>query len=623
MARRRKPDDTEKKAAGPAVLDGIARDEAGLQEEVLAALTQIEPYVAPLEREYKRALGKAHGPNALDPNVEDDPENWRYTTLRSFLAEVAQGVPECRIEARGLEWQPEYAYLIEQACNAQAHRARLDQFAARTAVDFMFRSARAVCGLRKRYDKLEPFMHRLAFDELLCDPTVTDRTLARWHGHRVSRDIDAVIREAQERPDLGWNVEMLKSVRQGLAADPKRQRLSMAAVERFELVYWPMWFPDEQTGDPKKGYHGTIHYVLDPHLGAATKQARGVLRKPEPWFGPDHGPYMHQAGMRIGENLVELSPLTASASQGNYANDVARAGRNAAANYKQVGVTFEDEPGARLRHSKNGDLVTLPRTTADLRSLVAQLEMGGMQPQHVVLLQQALESLQRNLGMHSRLGDVQEGATATAINNAEAGYATTMGLWVNGFQSFLRQGFSKWAYWYDMSPDVKALIGPLPPEIAEQYGAQFVETAGSQKSPERHREMALRIDAMSTRGRNEITAQMDMQAAMQLGQYLGALGPYASAIDVRALVQQTARMRGAPWIEKLFDADMIRTIAAMQIGQQQAQPVKPPEPKAQLTAGSGKRSSPTPMGASMSEPRTAGNSTKAARPKASSKVGAK
>jgi hypothetical protein len=619
MARRSKttPDG---KPASPAVHDGIARDEVGLQEEIIAAQAIIAPHVGPLEREYKRACGKLHGNNAADPSVPDDPENWRYTSLRAFLAEVAQGVPECRIEARGLEWSPGDAYLIEQAVNAQSHRARMDQFASRTAIDFMFRSARAVCGLRKRHGRIEPFAQRLPFDELLCDPSVTDRALARWHGHRVSRDIDSVIAEAKERPDLKWNLPFLEAVRAGLAADPKRQKQTGAQVDRYELVYWPLWFPDEHTGNPDEGQNGTVHYVLDPQIAAASRQRHGVLREPEPFFGPEHGPYAHQAGFHIGESLIELAPLVASAGQGAFVNDVASSIRRAADTYKQIGVTFENEAGERVRKANNGDLITIPRTTADLRSLVAQLEMGGMQPQHVVLLQQALESLQRNLGMHSRLGDVQEDATATAINNAEAGYASTMGLLVSGHQSFMRQVFSKWAYWYDMSPDVHAMIGPLPPEYAQELGSSFVETSGSPKSPERHREMALRIDPMSTRGRNDITFQLDMQAAMGLTQFLAGLGPYAVALDVKELARQTSRMRGAPWIEKMIDADAFRQIAAMQIGQQQAPPVKPPEPKAQLTTGSGSASSPTPMGASMSQPSKPGG-TKAPRP-AASKAGA-
>lgn len=619
MARRPKTTPGGKPAA-PAVLDGIARDEVGLQEEIIAAQSMIAPHVGPLEREYKRACGKLYGSNPGDPSVPDDPENWRYTTLRSFLAEVAQGVPECRIESRGLEWSPGDAYLIEQAVNAQSHRARMDQFAARTAIDYLFRSARAVCGLRKHNNQIEPFAHRLPFDELLCDPSVTDRTLARWHGHRVSRDIDAVIAEAKDRPDLKWNVPMLEAIRAGLAADPKRQKQTGAQVDRYELVYWPLWFRDEHTGKVEEGYNGTVHYVLDPQLAASTRQRHGVLRDPEPFFGPESGPYAHQAGFAIGENLIELAPLVASAGQGAFVNDVATAIRDAANTYKQIGVTFESDAGERVRKARNGQLITIPRTTADLRSLVAQLEMGGMQPQHVALLQQALESLQRNLGMHSRLGDVQEDATATAINNAEAGYASTMGLLVNGHQTFMRQVFSKWAYWYDMSPDVMATIGPLPPEYEQEYGSRFVQTRGSPKSPERHREMALRIDPMSTRGRNDITFQMDMQAAMGMAQFLTALGPYAVAFDVKEFARQTARMRGAPWIEKLVDADGFRQIAALQIGQQQAPPQKPPEPKVQLTAGSGSKSSPTPMGTSMNKPAATGG-TKAPKP-AASKVGA-
>lgn len=601
MVRKRTRNDP--KPTAPNVHDGIGRDEASLQEELAGAQAQIAPHCATLEHEYLRSCGKMYGTNAGNVQIADDPENWRYTFLRNFVAEAAQGVPEARVEARGAEWRPDDAYMIEQAINAQAHRARLDQFAMRTSIDFAFRSARAVCGLRKRYGRLEPFAERLAFDELLFDPSVTDRVKARWHAHRVARDIDQVIAEAEARPDLGWNLPMLKAVRAGLANDPRSQRNTSAQVERFELVYWPMWFPDEETDDPQKGYHGTVHYVLDPQIGTATNQRHGELRKPEAFFGPEHGPYAFSAGFKIGELPVELAPLVASGMQGGFANDIMRAVRDAAASYKNLGVMQDDVSAAKLRNAVNGQLVVLPRTV-DIRQFIAQIEMGGMQPQHVAALQQAMESLQRSLGSYSRLGDVEADATATAIQNAQMGYATTMGLWVGGFHGFLRQVFANWAYSYDMHPEVGMTIGPLPPEIAQQVGAQFVETRGTQAEPERHRDMALRIDPMSTRGKNEYTSQLDMQAALGMLQFFQALGPHAVAVDTREISKQTARGRGAPWIDKLVDHDALRQIAAMQIGAQEAPPPTTTRVKPQITfgAGSGSGSTPTPMGASLGQP---------------------
>jgi len=587
----------------PTAIDGIERDQGTLSEEILAAQAVVAPHAVTLEGEYLRACGKMYGSNFEDPTVADDPENWRHTWIRNFSSEVAQGTPECRIEPFGSEWSPDRAYLLEQAINTHARRSQMGKFASRCAIDFGFRSARAVCGLRSRNGRLEPFAERLPFDELLSDASMSDREKARWHGHRVSRDVRAVIAEAKERPELGWNLAMLEAVAAGLQNDPKNQKRTGSQVERYEIVYWPMWWPFEESGDPKKGYYGTVHYALDPAIAMRSKVRGGVIRKPEPWFGPESGPYAHAAAHRIGELLIELAPLVASASQGGHANAVARAMRDAIESYKQLGMVQDDVLQAELTRAHNGQTIKVPRGP-DIRSMVSQIQLGGMQPQHVAAMQQAMESLQRSTGTHSRLGDVEAQATATAIQNAQMGYATTMGLYVNTYYDFLGQVFGKWAYWFDQHPKVQTTIGPLAPEYAEALGSAYFETQGNTDNPERHRDLALRIDPMSTKGRNDMTMQMDMMAALQLFQFVQAAGAHGVALDGKLLARQTARMRGAPWIENMADWDLMRQVAAMQIGQQEAPAKSPAQPKPQLGFGPSSGSSgstPTPMGASMTQ----------------------
>lgn len=550
-------------------------DYADKQDEIAAAQALLEPHVRTLESEQLRSCGKMYGNNPSNIEVADDPENWRYTWLRTFLAEVAQGVPQFIIEPRGLEWSPERAYVIEQAVNAQAHRERLDLTTHQTAIDYGFRSARGVCSLRRRKKRLEPAFDRLAFDELLTDPSMADRYKAAWWCHRVSRPIEMVIAEAKAQPDLGWDIDALNRIAVGLSRDPRSQRRMPAAVERHDLVYWVMWCPYEETGEPEKGYNGTVHYVLDPAIAQKTKSKGIHIRKAEPFFGPPEGPYAFAAGFKIGELHVELAPLVASASQGGFLNAIGNAIRDGAVAYKHVTVVQDDVTQATLTNSANGQILRVPRGP-DIRTMVAGIETGGMQPQHGAAWQFFYEQFQRSLGTASRLGDIEASATATAIQNAQMGYATTMGLYVNSYHGFHRQIGSKWAYWYDLHPEVETRVGPLPPEIEEAFGERFVEIKGGSGSPEDHRGMALQVDPMSTRAKNEQTLQLDLAAAMQALQFVLSLGPNQLAVNGELIMRQTARARGAPWIEKLLDGNRARQVAAMMIGQQGEQP--PPQP---------------------------------------------
>ena len=549
------------------------RDYGELQDEIVQARSQLQPHSAALEYEYRRACGKSYGGNADIPEVKDDPENWRHTWLRSFLAEVGY-LPQWIIEAGGLEWPPERANLIELAANAQARRLNLRALAERCAIDYGFRSARLVCGIRSRYGQLEPFAERLAFDEFLTDPGQHDRARAQWWAHRVSRPIDEVIAEAEAQPGLGWDVASLKQVAQGLSRDPKRAQEVPSGVTRHELVYWPMWFPTDQLDDehgPDQGFHGVVRYVLDPTIGPPT---RGVnVRKPEPWFGSPCGPYAFVAGFKIGELPVELAPLVASSSQGGFVNDIARAIRDAIETYKQLAVTQDNVTAASIRNAANGTVITLPQGRA-LSEMFGQLESGGMQPQHMAAFQWAFEQMQRSSGIHSRLGDVDSQATATAVQNAQLGYSSTMGLYVNGYNDLWRQVGAKFAYWYDVHPEVSTRIGPLPPELQEVYGAAMVETRGTPQGAKSHRELALAVDTMSGRPKNDITLKQELLATQGLIQWLVGLGPHAVAVDIDTIVRQHARAYGSQWALKLVDAQMFRTIAALQLGQQ-GQPQRP------------------------------------------------
>lgn len=564
----------------------LERTQTGLEFEVREAVRKIEPHRQHLENEHLRTCGKAYGDNADNAEVDEDPENFRQAWLRSFLADVGQGTPQFIIEAQGIEWPPTRAYLIQQAINTVALEQRLGAplgFVHRTAVDYGFRSARAVCSLKTlpNSKRVIPTVEDLAFDELIYDSTVSGMHKARWIGHRVACDIDDKIAEAKAQPKLGWNVEMLERMRDNMTKD--RRRNDQSAVQRNELVYWCLWEPGYQL-DPKRGedqgFNGTMHYVVDPQCSISSKlgQTKKTVRASAPWFGAASGPYAFAAGMKIGELPIPLAPLVGGAVQGAAMNEVARGILAAIRSYKRNSVVSNDDVANLLRVALNGQLIAAP-AGVDLRSMLATAESGGLTQEMVAGFQLVMESAQRALGTYSSLGDVDADATATAINAASAGYASTMQLHTTNFRGFLGDIGEKWAFWADCSEDVSVRVGPLPPEVAQEFGGkQFVDVAGSiggQHSPTDHRKIALSVDAFSVRAKNEMTMAQDVAAVTGAIGFLASLGPLVAGVDVDEYMRAVSRSRGIKWSEKLVDAKVLYTIAAMQIGSGEVSTPKP------------------------------------------------
>lgn len=570
----------------------LQRTQTALQDEIRAALADLAPHAECLEREQLAFCGKSYGTNPEDNEIEADPENWRQTFIRNLLSETGGGTPQCVIEARGQEWPAGRAYMLENAVNQLPLENRLEDFVHRTIIDFAFRSARAVCTLNRVGKRLVPGVEQLAFTDFLSDSTVLGRDRARWHAHRVSRDIDDLIDEAKADPKLGWNVAALEKIKLGLANDPKLRSKGRATIERKELVYWSMWERDYDTGDPEQGYFGTIHYVVDPQIATNSRLGQTLVRKSEAWFGHHDGPYAFAAAFKVGELPIELAPLVAGAVQGTWLNDLARAVNQGIIDLKINGVVNGDTEAAIIRAAKHGQILTLPAGT-DIRAMFGQVASGGITAEMLTGFQLAMESAQRALGIYGRQGDVKENTTATAINEAQAGYASTMSLYTTAYRGFLRQIFERWAWWYDMHPECRTQV-EVPPEIHTQLvqsgaidprSGPNVYLEGGDGNPSHHRRLALSIDAFSTRPKDELTLARDMQMAMMSSQFLAGLGPAALAYDVDGHQRALARATGAKWMERLWDANALRAIAVAMMGVQGEAPAPQPTatPKQSLT----------------------------------------
>lgn len=566
----------------------LEHTQQALSDEIEASKAQLQPHLETLDAEQLQACGIGYGDVAQQTEIPNDPENHAQSWLRMFLSEVAMGAPRCVIDSHGEEWPEERALLIEMACNEIATQSGMREFVRRTATDYSFRAANAVCGLRPIPDwdgqdkpKALPTAHRLAFDEYLEDSTAVGAERRRWKAHRVARDVDEVLMQARKQPGLGWDVQALESIADSLPRDERSEAKRKSSVKRRQLVYWAMWEPGFQLDSKGDLIHGTVHYVLDKSMPQGRMPESGLIRKSSGWMGSPIGPYAHSGALIIGDLPVELAPLVSSASQAKFVNDIARAVRDGVTRFKSNTVVRGDDMYGLLNSALNGDIIRAP-DGIDVRTMIASAQSGGVSPELMIAFEAAKQSLQRNSGIYdTRQGDTSGDTTATAVLDAQAGFRSTMELYADPYRDFLRQVFTNWAYWADCSPMVSRKIGPLPPEVQQKLGvaSPFLETKGgfgseSKRSARDHESLALSIDPFSTRSKNEQTMQMDLQVLMGTLQFIAALGPFAAALDVDLIMRWVARSRGVRDYERVLDSGIMRAIIGMTLGGQATPPAK-------------------------------------------------
>ena len=594
----------------------LEHTQVALSAEIEASKAQLQPHLETLDAEQLATCGIGYGDVADNAEIPNDPENHSQSYLSEFLSVTAMGLPQCVINAHGEDWPEDRALLLEMACNEIATQGGMREFVRRTATDFCYRAANAVCSLKpvRDYDGSDkpaalPTTHRLAFDEYLEDSTAVGAERKRWKGHRVARDVDDVIADARKHKGLGWDLSALESIKDTLPRDERSVTKRQSSVERRQLVYWVMWEPGFQIAKDER-VNGTLHYVLDKTMPQDRSQADAMIRKSEGWYGSRIGPYAHAGATIIGDLHIELSPLVASASQAKYVNDIARAIRDGVNRYKSNTVVRGDDMYGLLHAALNGDMIRAPEGQSDVRTMLAQVQSGGAPQEMLVAFEMAKQSLQRGSGIYdTRQGDTSQDTTATAILDAQAGFKSRMDMAADPYWDFLRQIFTNWAYWADCSPNVRRRIGPIPPEMQQQLGVsqEFIETKGgfdkgSKRSPRDHDMLALAIDPFSTRSRSEQTMAQDLQVVMGVLQFIAALGPMAAAIDVDLLMRWVARSRGMKDATRVLDSGILRAIIGMTLGGQETPPAKGTGGLGQSLSFNGPRRVPSAMNAPQRPP---------------------
>ena len=266
---------------------------------------------------------------------------------------------------------------------------------------------------------------RISPQHAIIDPLAKTFMQSRYRGHMWVRDKEDLIREAEENPQLGWNVGLLSELTESESDNKKlaRRTIKNLNVERHEVVGYDIWVPEKYSDvqdhpGPEEGYHGTTYTMLAAQ--GASKEPEDFIREPRSFYGPRVGPYTMFGIYSVPDEVYPLSPLQGVWTQVNELNLHAKSASKNAQNYKRQ--NFVDATATVLekaiRDSPHDYTIPIPGLKDS--GGVQTVETGGISEHDIEMLNLLRERLHRVSGMTDTMrGNIDEDATATAESIAQ------------------------------------------------------------------------------------------------------------------------------------------------------------------------------------------------------------
>src|SRR5690606_16375385 len=138
-----------------------------------------------------------------------------------------------------------------------------------------------------------PAMHRLSPKQFFFDPLCMVFGEARYAGHCWTEDRAGLAARAAAEPGAGWNLDAIAALQEAGEDAEYHDRAALQFVpDRKQVLLYEVWVPEVQTGDPDKGFHGTIYTVAAGQgSGTSGALASAWIREPRPYYGHRSGPY--------------------------------------------------------------------------------------------------------------------------------------------------------------------------------------------------------------------------------------------------------------------------------------------------------------------------------------------
>jgi hypothetical protein len=485
-------------------------------------------------RSWDDLVGKYVGP-FFERNTESsehryDPENHAYEVVRFYLPQLIYSNPRVRVRSR-MYGADRAALKFQHVVNQWVQDRYFGEFLLMPVADSLFGYGATLMTREEHpFLKLEngkPAMtvakSRISPHAFFSDPLATDRESRRYQGHFYARDKDDALEYAQEHQDEGWNPDVISGLPTGTAMDRlHRPGAWRERLDREELVFCEVWVPEVELGEPEEGYNGAL-YTLAVGVGDNGEAFAEFPRDPQPYFGPNWGPYNLYDIFPVPDRKDRLAPLVATEGQARDWNRHARGVSNSAARYKRIILVDSDNPNLveQVRDESHDEVIPVSGLEKDQ---VIPLEVGGITEQNIAYLEICKERVERVSGMsEAQRGQVQGQATAT-----EAAIAAAAGDLGTEFvklqeQRAVRRDLLGVAWHVNYDDEFRQALGP---DAAEELGVELAEgeipvlKGGNPEIP--FEELALELEPMSmervTNAQNQRRMVEAFTFALQLAQ---------------------------------------------------------------------------------------------------------
>lgn len=584
-----------------------------LCDEITASRAYIEEFTACLEE----IVPGYHGPHWRKGKGAErvgDPENMAFMWQARNLPLVAGGVPKVRIGTSRLDdYSTDWAKKLQYGTNRWAKDSDVEALHEEMGVDFGFLWGVSMCseeprpgtGLEAEDPPTWPSSVRLPHSDFAFDHLARTPKKWRWAAHKLTRDRNDVLREAEEHPEYGWSRAMLNALaekpRGGRGENRRDGRDERElTVRRHEIEYWDIWFPRGEV-DPddlreaglelddypeEDGYTGVVLTITlerdkDGNVG------REYLRKPRPYWGPRWGPYNWCGCYIVPDHTPSLSPIVAAQAVVDALNGMTRAAIKALESYRKLILAGEsDETIVEiLKQGRDLNIYGL-ESVDDFARQVAQFEIGGLTDQHVAGIQMLRDLANRTLALSDSLqGNPRAGVTATAEAQANAA-ADLLG-------DFQRRKFERWAIrnyktaaW--ILAKSESVSFPLGPEAAGEFTDEFGEPipdpvfeGGPTFDEETGEEIPLDFDALdfsfepyTMEYTDEAIAQRRAQTLVELMTIVVPFLRQYPEVDADGFLSLLGQAHNQDALEKLVDTQLSRELGALLLQAQvrQAEP---------------------------------------------------
>lgn len=569
----------------------------GLFHEVKKALNHRDRY---LGESYYDAVNRYVGPGYRTGNpAEVDFDNHAYKWLSLFMPLLASGNPRVRTKTPRQGSAAALAKAVEFGVSRNFELQNLKRTVEQLATDWFFKwcvaitSPRPVMGMLEREDPpYRPVTKRLSLLDYLWDPVAIQHSEARWQAHRVIRDRDSLLREAEESPNRGWDKVAIEATSMKPDREKRGERLE-DTYDRDEVEFWEVWVPEAVLDSakteggrafqplPERGYHGTIYTV--------TRDMDAFLREPRPFWGPRDGPYTFSGYLTVPDRTVPLSPLAATAIQAEMFNSVWTAAIESIRRYKKgVAVTSSAAPdlAEKIREFEDQDVMAL-EGFEDIDKVVTEIEKGGLTEQHLTMLRTLQVNLEQASGLtEAAMGQATGAGTATEASIAQQSSGKRMGYMAEKFSTSVLKSIAQKEAWYlVMHPKAEISLGPeaegvfIDPTTGEPI--EYPVLQGGMKYADLLEDMDMEIEPVSTRFTSEL---LEAEIGAQQDAWIGTFAPMIPQMPWvewdMILAKKAEAWRDPSWAKviNMNKANLVGMMT-MQMNMQGIPPTTPPQPK--------------------------------------------